>query len=94
VTRLSIGPQLKRRVDMSSGVSVEPFAFFKSSLDLADATWASPVGQNTIGGGVTLVKPDKYNISAVADVTESTVDGNHIATGKLLVKVPSRLLGF
>jgi hypothetical protein len=34
VTRLSIGPELKRRVDMSSGLSVEPFAFFKSSLDL------------------------------------------------------------
>jgi hypothetical protein len=94
VTRLSIGPELKRRVDMSSGLSVEPFAFFKSSLDLADATWASPVGQNTIGGGVTLAKPDKYNIKAMADFTESVNSADQVATGKVSVSVPASLLGF
>ena len=49
---------------------------------------------NTIGGGVTLAKPDKYNISAVADFTENNDGGDQVATGKVLVTVPSRLLGF
>lgn len=94
ITRFSLGPELKRHFDTGYGASIEPFAFFKSSLDFPDTPSGAPLAQNTIGGGVTLAKPDKYNISAVADVTESTVDGNHIATGKVLVKVPSRLLGF
>jgi hypothetical protein len=85
---------VKRHFDTGYGASIEPFAFFKSSLDLTDTPSGAPLAQNTIGGGVTLAKPDKYNISAVADLTENSDGGDQVATGKVLVKVPSRLLGF
>ena len=37
VTRFTVGPELKRRIDTGHGASIEPFAFFKSSLDLGEA---------------------------------------------------------
>ena len=94
LTRFTVGPELKRHFDTGNGASIEPFAFFKSSLDLTDTPSSAPLAQNTIGGGVTLAKPDTYNITAMADVTESSNGGDQVATGKVLVKVPSRLLGF
>jgi hypothetical protein len=94
VTRFTVSPELKRRIDTGNGANIEPFAFFKSSLDLADAPSGAPLTQNTIGGGVTLAKPDNYNIRAVADFTENNDGTDQVATGKVLVTVPSRLLGF
>lgn len=94
VTRFTVGPELKRLIDTGNGASIEPFAFFKSSLDLDDAASGTPLAHNTIGGGVTLAKPDNYNIRAMADFTETNDGANQVATGKVLVTVPSRLLGF
>ncbi len=94
MAQLSIGPQLKRHIDIGNDNSVEPFAFFNSSLDLADTGLASPVAQNTVGGGVTFAKPQRYNISATADYTESTSGTDGVATSKVSVKLPSSLLGF
>jgi hypothetical protein len=94
VARFTVGPELKRRIDAGNGANIEPFAFFKSSLDLAETPSGGPLAQNTIGGGVTLAKPDKYNIRAVADFTENNDGTDQVATGKVLVTVPSRLLGF
>ena len=94
VTRFTVGPELKRHIDTGNGASVEPFAFFKSSLDLSQGETGVPLAQNTVGGGVTLAKPDQYNIRAMADFSESTDGADQVATGKVLVTVPSRLLGF
>jgi hypothetical protein len=98
VTRLSVGPELKRQFDTKSGASVEPFAFFKSSLDLNDASVAEPVSRNTLGAGVSLIKPENFDIRATADYTESTSGASGVnepvATGKVQVKVPSNVLGF
>ena len=94
VTRFSIGPELKRHFDTGNGASIEPFAFFKSSLDLADTASGVPLAQNTVGGGVMLAKPENYNIRAMADFSESNDGADPVATGKVLVTVPSRLLGF
>jgi hypothetical protein len=85
---------LKRQIPTGNGASIEPFAFVKSSLDLADTTSGAPLAHNTIGGGGTLAKPDNYNIRAMADFTESNDGTDQVATGKVLVTVPSRLLGF
>lgn len=94
VTRLSVGPEVKRQFDMKGGASVEPFAFFKSSLDLNDASFADPVARNTLGVGVSLVKPENFDIRATADYTESSGTEAPAATGKVQVKVPSNVLGF
>lgn len=95
VARLSTGPELKRHFDTKNGGSVEPFAFFKSSLNLDDVALSTPTAENTVGGGVTLTKPDKYNIRASADYTESTSAATApVTTGKVQVKVPSSLFGF
>jgi len=85
---------LKRHIDTGNGSSIEPFAFFRSSLDLAESHWQTPVGQNTVGGGVLLAKPDKYKIRAAADFTESMSGAEEVATGKVSVSVPSSLFGF
>jgi hypothetical protein len=92
--RLSVGPRLKRHIDIDNDNSIEPFAFFTSSLNLADAGSTSPVAQNTVGGGITFAKPQRYNISATADYTESTAGTDGVATGKVSVKLPSSLVGF
>ena len=51
-------------------------------------------GQNTVGSGVLLAKPDKYKIRAAADFTESLNGTDEIATGKVSVSVPASLFGF
>ena len=95
VTRLSVGPELKRQFDTGSGASVEPFAFFKSSVDLSEMALQDPAAFNTVGGGVVLVKPENFNIRAQADYTESTDDISvPEARGKVLVSVPSTIFGF
>jgi hypothetical protein len=95
IARFSAGPELKRHFDTGNGGSVEPFAFFKSSLDLDDSALGEPLAQNTVGGGVTLAKPDKYNIRASADYTDSSdAAAAPVATGRVEVKVPSSLFGF
>ena len=58
VTRFTLGPELKHHLETGSGASIEPFAFFKSTLDLAESDWNAPVGRNTVGGGIQLAKPD------------------------------------
>jgi hypothetical protein len=94
ITRLSVGPKLKRHIDTGNGASIEPFAFFKSSLNLGESGWTAPAGQNTVGGGVLLTKPDKYKIRAAADFTDSLNGTDEIATGKVSVSVPASLFGF
>jgi hypothetical protein len=94
VTRFSIGPELKRHIDVGNDNSLEPFAFFKSSLDLAETGLEDPTTQNTVGGGVMLAKPDKYKLRATADYTDSTDAAEDVATGKVSVTVPSNVLGF
>ena len=74
---------------------MEPFAFFKSSVDLSDAAFQDPAALNTVGGGVVLAKPENFNIRAQADYTESTDDISvPEALGKVSVSVPSSILGF
>jgi hypothetical protein len=94
VTRFTLGPELKHHFETGSGASIEPFAFFKSSLDLAESDWNAPVGRNTVGGGIQLAKPDKYRIRAAADFAEDTGGGGEATTDKIQVSVPSSLLGF
>jgi len=94
VTRFSLGPELKHRIETGNGGSVEPFAFFKSSVDLAGPGGAVPFAQNTVGGGVLLAKPDTYSIRATADFTDGAGSADEVATGKVSVSVPSSLLGF
>ncbi len=94
VTRLSVGPEIKRQFDTKSGAAVEPFAFFKSNLDLSDASMADPVSRNTLGAGVSLIKPENFDIRATADYTESSGTDAPATTGKVQVKVPSNVLGF
>ncbi|MEX2166419.1 MAG: hypothetical protein WD852_05280 [Methyloceanibacter sp.] len=95
VTRLSVGPELKRQFDTGSGASVEPFAFFKSSVDLSEMALQDPAALNTVGGGVVLTKPENFNIRTQADYSESTDDiSEPVASGKVSVSVPSTVFGF
>ncbi len=91
VARVSAGPEVKRHIDAGFGNSLEPFAFFKTSIDL-DSFGVSPgVARNTVGGGVTLSKQNDYNISATADYSESTGETpDKAVAGKVSVSVPLR----
>ena len=94
VTRLSVGPELKRRFE-AGGASIEPFAFFKSSVDLSGTGLTDPNALNTIGAGVTLAEPENYSIRATAGYSESTATPDTgAATGKVSVTVPTSILGF
>ena len=94
VTRLSAGPELKRRFE-AGNASIEPFAFFKSSVDLSGTGLTDPNALNTIGAGVTLAEPENYSIRATAGYSESTATTDTgAASGKVSVTVPTSILGF
>jgi len=94
IARLSVGPEVKRRFG-TRDMSIEPFAFFKSSVDLSDAGLTDPNALNKVGGGVTLAKPHDYSIKATADYSESTGSTDPgVTQGKVSVSVPTSVLGF
>ncbi len=70
-TRLTAGPQIRRQFDAGDAGSLEPFAFFKTSLDLDSLQVAPSAARNTIGGGVALNQPDGYSIQATANFSET-----------------------
>lgn len=78
---------------MGNDNSVEPFAFFRSSVDL-NAGLDQPSAYNTVGGGVMLAKPDTYSIRASTDYSQSTASPDDFATGRVSVSVPTGVLGF
>jgi len=94
VARLSLGPEVKRRFEAGDG-SIEPFAFFKSSVDLSETGLADPNALNTLGGGVTFAEPESYSIRATTGYSESTANTDTGETrGKVQVTVPTSVLGF
>jgi hypothetical protein len=94
IARLSVGPKVKRSFG-NGDMSIEPFAFFKSSVDLSDEGLTDPNALNKVGGGVTLAKPDDYSIKATVDYSEGTGSTDPgVAQGKVSVSVPTSVLGF
>ncbi len=89
-TRFSTGPELKRPIDAGDGNSVEPFAFFKTSLELDDPRVRPDTARNTLGGGLMLSKPESYSIRATAERSESVgaLTPDEEMTGKVSVSVP------
>jgi hypothetical protein len=70
-TRLTAGPQIRRQFDAGDAGSLEPFAFFKTSLGLDSIMVLPDAARNTIGGGVALNQPDGYSIQATANFSET-----------------------
>jgi len=70
-TRLTAGPQIRRQFNAGDAGSLEPFAFFKTSLDLDSIMVLPDAARNTIGGGVALNQPDGYSIQATANFSET-----------------------
>ncbi len=95
VTRLSVGPEVKRRFEAGENASIAPFAFFKSSVDVSNQSLTDAGALNTIGGGVTFANPDSFNIRATADYSENTdSDASGVGTGRVQINVPTSNLGF
>ena len=95
MTRLSVGPELKRSFQTGEKTSIEPFAFFKSSVDVTDADLVDTGVMNTVGGGLTLANPDSFNVRATADYSENTSGTTPgVGTGKVQINVPTSLFGF
>jgi hypothetical protein len=89
VTRFT-GPELKRPIKAGGGNSVEPFAFFKTSLELDDPSVRPNTARNTLGGGLMLSKPESYSVRATAERSESVgaLTPDEEMTGKVSVSVP------
>jgi hypothetical protein len=89
-TRVTAGPAVSRSIDVGYGASVEPFAFFKTSFELADMMVAPNAARSTIGGGLTLNDADGYKIQAIGDYSETvgTEIPDPALAGKVLVSVP------
>jgi hypothetical protein len=91
VTRFTTGPEIKRAIDTGFGNSVEPFAFFKTSLELDDPRIRAGVARNTLGGGLMLSKPESYNLRATAERSAVVGIGEMPETelaGKVFLSVP------
>ena len=89
-TRLSVGPELKRPIDAGDGKSLEPFVFYKKSLNLDRGGPLDLSGsQDTVGGGVSLNKQNAYQIRATADFTETQAEKvDNAVAGRVQVNVP------
>ena len=91
MTRFTAGPELRRPIDMGFGSSLEPFAFFKTSLDLDDIKIGPPAAaRNTIGGGIVMNDADGYVIQAIGNYSETVgaaIPDPSLA-GKVMVSVP------
>jgi len=89
-TRLTAGPQIRRQFDAGEVGSLEPFAFFRTSLDLDSISVVPDAARNTIGGGVALTQPDGYSIQAIANFSETIgVElPDPTLTGKVSVSMP------
>ena len=89
-TRVTAGPAVSRSIDMGSGSSLEPFAFFKTSFELDDIKVAPGAARSTIGGGVVVNDADGYKIQAIGDYSETVGDAapDQSLAGKVLVSVP------
>lgn len=89
-TRITAGPQIRRQFDAGDGTIVEPFAFFKTSLELESVRTLPGTARNSIGGGVALNQTDGYSIQATADYSESV--GSELPdpalAGKVSVSMP------
>jgi hypothetical protein len=90
MTRFTVGPELKRQIDVGLGSNLEPFAFFKTTLDFDNAMVRPGISRNTIGGGVLITQPEGYSIQAVGDYTETlgTETPDESLAGKVMVLVP------
>jgi Autotransporter beta-domain len=89
-TRLTAGPQIRRQFDAGDIGSLEPFAFFRTSLDLDSIEVVPDAARHTIGGGVALNQPDGYSIQAIANFSE-TIGAelpDPALTGKVSVSMP------
>jgi Autotransporter beta-domain len=88
-TRLSIRPELKRPFQTENGDKIEPFAYVQSSIAVDNSDLATAAPQNSVGGGLSLITTDKYNLSATADYTQ-TMDATTppALTGHLSLSVP------
>ena len=90
MTRFTVGPEIKRQVDVGLGSNLEPFAFFKTTLDFDNAMVRPGISRNTIGGGLLITQPEGYSIQAVVDYTETlgTETPDESLAGKVMVSVP------
>jgi hypothetical protein len=90
MTRVTIGPEIKRQIDMGFGSSLEPFAFFKTSLNVDNAMVRPGIARNTIGGGILITQPEGYSIQAVGDYSETvgTATPDESLAGKVMISVP------
>jgi hypothetical protein len=91
-TRFTAGPQLRREIDAGDAGILEPFAFFKTSLDLDSVKTMPSAARATIGGGVVLRPAQGFSIQATADFSE-TVGAelpDQALAGQVSVSVPLR----
>jgi Autotransporter beta-domain len=90
MTRFTAGPEVRRPIDMGFGSSLEPFAFFKTSLELDDIKIGPGAARNTVGGGVVMNDADGYVIQAIGNYSETlgaAIPDPSLA-GKVMVSVP------
>src|SRR4029079_4298559 len=89
-TRFTAGPQLRRQIDAGDVGILEPFAFFKTSLELDTVKTLPGMARNTIGGGVALSQSDGYSIQATADYSETVGSElpDQALAGKVSVSMP------
>jgi hypothetical protein len=101
VTRVMVGPELRRKFDAGDGNLLEPFVFLKTSLDLDDSAAEPALPKNMVGGGFVLSRPNEYSIRATADYIGTTetefrdvltgrVAEQDALTGRVQVNVPLR----
>jgi hypothetical protein len=91
---LALTPKVSRPVEIGGGVKVEPFLSLKSALDISPASEAAAHGSTdttrSVGGGVTLARPDAYSLSVTTDLEQSTGSDHTNVKGRFELKLPLR----
>ncbi|MFP4538573.1 MAG: autotransporter outer membrane beta-barrel domain-containing protein [Dichotomicrobium sp.] len=93
VTRdLSLGPEIRRSFRLEEGQVIEPFLRYNGTVDLDAVEDLSQLDDlavgGSVGGGVTVTKPDDYTIQATTEVDGVEAETDPNVTSRLKLTVP------
>jgi len=96
-TSIKIAPRVSRPIPIATGQQLEPFVSYTNKMDLGSAAPATGVAApaatsstQSIGGGVTLSRPDTYALSLSTDVERHSEAERAELKSRMQLSIPLR----
>ena len=96
-TSIKVAPRVSRPIPIATGQQLEPFVTYTNKMDLGSsspapgvASSASTSSTQSIGGGVTLSRPDTYALSLSTDVERNSEAERAELKSRMQLSIPLR----